>query len=65
MHVINKEAVKPEEKVSVAAGMAVFKAKEDSGYQSVFKRADEKMYANKERIKAGEEPIIDAEKLEL
>lgn len=60
-----KEAQKPEEKVSVAAGMAVFLEHKDTDVQSVFKRADENMYKNKTAIKAGEKPDLEVEQLEI
>lgn len=59
------EAKKPEEAVSIAAGMAVFKEGRDSDYHDVFKRADENMYINKKAIKAGKEPVLNVEKFEL
>ena len=64
MSLINKEAQKPFEKVSVAAGMAVFKEERDENFQSVFKRADENMYKNKKSIKSGNGPILEVEKFE-
>ena len=60
-----QEARKPEEKISIAAGMAVFKEGQDVDYQDVFKRADENMYKNKKAMKAGKGPIITIEKIEL
>lgn len=60
-----EEAKKPEEAVSVAAGMAVFKEHKDTDVQSVFKRADENMYKNKTAIKAGEAPDLNVEQLEI
>lgn len=60
-----KKACKPEEIVSVAAGMAIFSEHKDIDVQSVFKRADENMYKNKIAIKAGEKPNLEVEKLEI
>lgn len=65
MEEINQNAKTAAEKVSVAAGMAVFREGTDTTYQSVFKRADEKMYRNKESIKSGKGPIFEIEKLEI
>ena len=61
---INKNAEKAYDKVSVAAGMAVFKEEQDRDFPSVFKRADENMYKNKSSIKAGKGPILVVEKFE-
>lgn len=65
MQKMAEEAKKPEEAVSVAAGMAVFKEHKDTDVQSVFKRADENMYKNKTAIKAGEAPDLNVEQLEI
>jgi len=65
MAIINRDAEDPSEKVSVAAGMAVFKEEIDADYQSVFKRADGNMYMNKSAIKAGEGPNLEVERLQL
>lgn len=65
MERISKEAEKPEEAVSVAAGMAVFKEGKDTDVQSVFKRADENMYINKNAIKSGKPPVLEVEKFEI
>ena len=65
MEEINANAKIPAEKISVAAGMAIFQEDEDTEYQTVFKRADEKMYQNKMSIKSGKGPIFDIEKFEL
>lgn len=65
MAIINRDAEDPSEKVSVAAGMAVFKEEMDADYQSVFKRADGNMYMNKSAIKAGEGPNLEVERLQL
>lgn len=59
MKEIQKEARLPEEKVSMAAGLAVFDEEKDSCLQDVFKRADQLMYQNKEKIKKGQEPTIE------
>ena len=64
MAVINRDAESPAEKVSIAAGMAVFKEGQDEDFQSVFKRADENMYKNKKSIKSGFGPILEVEKFE-
>ena len=45
--------------------MAVFKEDQDTDFQSVFKRADNNMYANKSAIKSGEGPILEVERLQL
>ena len=65
MAIINRDAEDPSEKVSVAAGMAVFQEGQDNDYQSVFKRADSNMYKNKNAIKAGKEPDLEVERLQL
>lgn len=65
MAIINRDATDYSESVSVAAGMAVFKEGQDTDYQSVFKRADSNMYKNKKAIKAGEEPDLEVERLQL
>ena len=65
MAIINRDAEDPSEKVSVAAGMAVYNDKQDEDFQSVFKRADSNMYMNKNAIKAGKEPNLDVERLQL
>lgn len=44
-------AKRPEEKVSVAWGLAVYDEKLDKEYQDVFRRADEVMYENKAKMK--------------
>lgn len=62
---IESKAEKPEEAVSIAAGMAVFKEEQDKDYQDVFKRADENMYENKKSIKSGNGPKLRIEKIEL
>jgi len=65
MEIINRDAQRPYEKVSVAAGMAVFKEGIDTDFQSVFKRADDNMYKNKTAIKSGKGPILEVEKFEI
>lgn len=65
MTIINRDAECPEENVSVAAGMAVYKEGQDVDIQSVFKRADENMYKNKISIKSGKGPILEVEKFEI
>ena len=65
MEEINQNAKIAVDKISVAAGMAIFQEEKDTGYQSVFKRADEKMYENKISIKSGNGPIYDIEKLSI
>lgn len=65
MEEINQNAKIAGEKISVAAGMAIFHEGSDVTYQSVFKRADEKMYQNKVSIKSGKGPIFDIEKFEV
>ncbi len=65
MEQTSKEAGKPEEVVSVAAGMAVFKEGKDTDVQSVFKRADENMYINKNLMKSGKPPVLEVEKIEI
>ncbi len=64
MAIMNRDAESPAEKVSVAAGMAVFKDGQDEDFQSVFKRADENMYKNKKAMKSGSGPILEVEKFE-
>lgn len=41
----------PEEKISVAWGLAVFDEEKDKEYEDVFRRADEVMYENKAKMK--------------
>lgn len=65
MAIINRDAESPAEKVSVAAGAAVFKEGQDQDFQNVFKRADENMYKNKNSIKSGKGPILEVEKFEI
>lgn len=65
MAIINRDAEEPSEKVSVAAGMAVYKDDQDEDFQSVFKRADSNMYMNKSAIKSGEGPNLEVERLQL
>ncbi len=65
MEEINRNAKMEADKISVAAGMAIFQEEKDTSYQSVFKRADEKMYANKVSIKSGKGPVYDIEKLNV
>lgn len=65
MYQITKDAKEPQEKISVAAGMAVFKEETDTDFQSVFKRADNNMYKNKVAIKAGQQPDLEVEKFEI
>ena len=65
MAIINRDAVDPSEHVSVAAGMAVFNEETDTDFQSVFKRADENMYMNKNAIKSGGKPNLDVERFRL
>lgn len=60
---VNRDAVNPYEKVSVAAGVAIFKEKRDKDFHSVFKRADENMYKNKKSIKSGNGPILTIERV--
>lgn len=57
MEEICNVATEIEEKVSIASGMA-FYCVGDSCFQDIFKRADEAMYKNKKRIKAGKKPSI-------
>ena len=64
MSIINRDAMQPSDKVSVAAGMAVFKEERDYDFQRVFKRADENMYKNKSSMKSGAGPILEVEKFE-
>ena len=61
MFAINSETKEPSERVSIAAGMAIFKKGMDPDYQSVFKRADSNMYRNKSAIKSGQEPYLEVE----
>ena len=65
MEEVKKKAEKPEEVVSIAAGMAVFKEEWDKDYQDVFKRADEHMYRNKKSMKVGKGPELIIEKIQL
>lgn len=64
MDAINTEAENPYDRISVAAGMAVFKENKDKDFQSVFKRADENMYRNKKSMKSGKGPILEVENFE-
>lgn len=45
------------EKVSIAAGMAVYDSKVDENFQTVFERADEEMYRTKVAMKGGIELV--------
>ncbi len=51
---IGEADLRPEEKVSIAYGMAVYEGDRDA-VDAVVKRADELMYATKKRMKAGRE----------
>ena len=51
MEEMDKVAESPEEKVNVAAGLAVFDETRDHSYEDVFKRADEAMYKKKALMK--------------
>ena len=53
MEEIQREATCPEERVSVAAGYAVFEEKVDQTFEDVFKKADEAMYKKKVSMKEG------------
>ena len=48
----DNEYLEPWQKISAAIGTARYNSSKDEGFQSVFKRADEKMYENKKRMKA-------------
>lgn len=65
MFQISKDAKRPQDTISVAAGMAVFKEETDIDFQSVFKRADSNMYKNKVAIKSGQSPNLEVEKFEV
>lgn len=52
-------ATKPEDKVSVSAGYATFREDTDSELQDVFKRADTRMYTNKDKMKKGLPPMVE------
>lgn len=64
MEEINRSATSPSERISVAAGMAVFKEGKDTGFKSVYKRADENMYKNKISMKSGKGHILEIEEFE-
>jgi diguanylate cyclase (GGDEF)-like protein len=49
---LSKPEIPPEKRVSVAAGMADFDEIENENLDSVFKLADDRMYANKRKMKA-------------
>lgn len=51
MEEMDRVAESPEEKVNVAAGLAVFDETRDHSYEDVFKRADEAMYKKKALMK--------------
>ena len=51
MKEIGESAESPEERVSIAAGLAVFDEMRDHNYEDVFKRADEAMYRKKAQMK--------------
>ena len=53
MEEIQREATCPEERVSVAAGYAIFEEKADQTFEDVFKKADEAMYKKKVSMKEG------------
>ncbi|MBR5596754.1 MAG: diguanylate cyclase [Lachnospiraceae bacterium] len=61
----NSKAKRVEDEISVAAGMAIFNEESDTGFQSVYKRADEKMYRNKASMKSGNGPIFEIEKFKV
>ncbi len=46
------DSLEPWEKISAAIGWSFFKPEKDDGVETVFKRADEKMYENKRNMKA-------------
>ncbi len=48
----------PEDRLSIAAGLAVFDRKKDKSYQDVFKRADEAMYKKKASMKQKEREAV-------
>ena len=54
MKQIGASDLRPEEKVSIAYGMAIYEGEGDA-IDAVVKRADELMYATKKRMKAGRE----------
>ena len=45
------------DKVSLAAGLAVYDSSKDDDFQNVFERADEEMYKTKTSMKGGRENI--------
>ena len=49
---LSKPEIPPEKRVSVAAGMADFDEIENENLDSIFKLADDRMYANKRKMKA-------------
>ena len=51
---VSKTDCDPWERFSMAAGMAIFDPETDKDAESVFKRADQIMYTNKQRMKAEE-----------
>ena len=53
-----KEKKLPQDTISIAAGLAIFDEDQDNTFQDVFKRADNRMYRNKELIKKGLQPNI-------
>ena len=57
MNEMQKNGTERQDKVSIAAGMSVFWPGGDTCFNDVFKRADEAMYQNKKRIKAGKRPV--------
>ena len=51
--IYGKESLEPWERVSAAIGWALYDPVLDNSIESVFKKADEKMYENKKNMKAG------------
>ena len=49
---LSKPEIPPERRVSVAAGMADFDEIENENIDSIFKKADDRMYENKRKMKA-------------
>lgn len=54
---LDSELTEAFNRVSIAAGLAVYNAEQDADFQSVFERADEEMYKAKVAMKGGVEHI--------
>ena len=60
MNRFNKNNTKYEQKVEIAIGIANYRPKEDKNFLMVFRRADQKMYENKLKLKQHEKEMAAA-----